>query len=248
MISANQWGIRLDGPTATGNLVEGNYIGTDITGTPPLGNEIDGIIFSNNASDNTIGGTARGQGNTIAFNVAAGVIVQSGTGDSILSNSIFSNGHLGIDLVAPGDPSDGVTPNEPGVRVGPNDLQNYPVMTAVVAGTKGSAQATLNSLPDTPFLIQFFSNTSPDPSGYGQGQTLLGSTAVVTDSSGNAMASITPQNGVSPNVWVSATATNEFTGDTSEFVAGSRGPTRECRVRGECLCSRFFSRCRDDRG
>ena len=32
LVSANHWGIRIDGVGATGNLVEGNYIGTDITG------------------------------------------------------------------------------------------------------------------------------------------------------------------------------------------------------------------------
>ena len=218
VISANLWGIRLDGSTATGNLIEGNDIGTASSGTLALGNEINGIIISNSASGNSIGGTAAGQGNTIAYNVAAGVSVQSGTGDSILSNSIFSNGHLGINLVAPGDPPSGVTPNEPGVRVGPNDLQNTPVMTAVVAGTKGAAQATLNSLPNTPFLIQFFSNTASDPSGYGQGQTLLGSQSVTTNARGNAMASLTPAAGVAPSTWVSATATNLVTGDTSEFA------------------------------
>ena len=47
MISANQWGIRIDGTTATGNLIEGNYVGTDSTGRLPLGNEINGIILSN---------------------------------------------------------------------------------------------------------------------------------------------------------------------------------------------------------
>ena len=103
MISANQWGIRLDGSTATGNLIEGNYVGTDITGTAALGNEINGIILSNNASNNTIGGTGGGQGNTIAFNVQAGVLVQSGTGDSILSNSIASNGQQGIALSSGND-------------------------------------------------------------------------------------------------------------------------------------------------
>ena len=45
-----------------------------------------------------------------------GVLVESGTGNSILSNSIFQNGRLGIDLVAPGDPPNGVTLNGPGVR------------------------------------------------------------------------------------------------------------------------------------
>ena len=119
LISANNWGVRLDGTTATENLVEGNLIGTDITGKAPLGNEVNGVIVSTDASENTIGGTVTGAGNTIAFNVAAGVSVQLGTGDSILSNSIYSNGHLGIDLVAPGDPPSGVTPNAPGVRAGP---------------------------------------------------------------------------------------------------------------------------------
>ena len=80
-----------------GNLIQGNFIGTAANGTSPLGNEINGIIISNNASNNTIGGTTTGQGNTIAFNVAAGVLVQSGTGDSIVSNSIYSNDH-GISL------------------------------------------------------------------------------------------------------------------------------------------------------
>ncbi len=218
VISANQWGIRLDGSTAALNLIEGNFIGTDSSGTLNLGNEINGVIVSNGASNNTIGGTATGAGNTIAYNVAAGVSVQSGTGDSILSNSIFSNGHLGIDLVGAGDPPDGVTPNAPGVRTGPNNLQNTPVLTAVVAGTKGAVQASLNSLPNTSFLIQFFSNLAPDPTGYGQGQTLLGSEAVATGATGLAVASLTPQSGVPAGTWVSATATNLVTGDTSEFA------------------------------
>jgi hypothetical protein len=219
VISANQWGIRLDGSTATGNVIEGNDVGTGLGGTTPLGNEVNGIIISNHASQNTIGGTGGAQGNTIAYNVAAGVSVQSGTGNSILSNSIFSNGHLGIDLVAPGDPPSGVTPDQPGVRSGPNDLQNDPVVTAVVGGATGSVQAALSSLPATGFLIQFFSNTAPDPSGYGQGQTLIGSQPITTNSSGNATAKLDPPDGVPTNVWISATATNESTGDTSEFSA-----------------------------
>ena len=53
MISANLWGIRLDGQTATLNLIEGNNVGTDLSGTAALGNEINGIILSDNASNNT---------------------------------------------------------------------------------------------------------------------------------------------------------------------------------------------------
>jgi hypothetical protein len=219
VISANQWGIRIDGLGATNNLIEGNNVGTDTSGTLPLGNEINGIIISSSASRNTIGGTSAGQGNTIGYNVAAGVSVVSGTGNSIVSNSIFSNGHLGIDLVAPGDPPDGVTPDEPGIRTGPNDLQNYPLIVAAVPGKKGSVQATLNSLPDTSFLIQFFSSSTPDPSGYGQGQTYLGGQTIITDSEGNALVSLDPAGGVPVGAWLSATATNLITGDTSEFSA-----------------------------
>src|SRR5262249_49864516 len=121
---------------------------------------------------------------------------------------------------APGDPPSGVTPNVPGVRTGPNNLQNYPVMVAAVGGTAGSAQATLNSLPNTVFLIQFFSSIVPDPSGFGQGQTFLGSEMVTTNASGNAAVSISPAAGLPANGWITATATNATTGDTSEFSGG----------------------------
>ncbi|MGC8638550.1 MAG: beta strand repeat-containing protein [Isosphaeraceae bacterium] len=218
LISGNEWGVRLDGALATGNLVAGNLIGTDITGKAPLGNEVNGVIITTNASNNTIGGTVSGAGNTIAFNALAGVSVVSGTGDSILSNSIFSNGKLGIDLVAPGDPPDGVTPNAPGVRSGPNDLQNYPILTrAVGVETNNSVLGSLNSIPNTTFLIQFFTSVVPDPSGYGQGQTLIGSMTVTTDVNGNAQVDFTPSTNLSANIWITATATNMSTGDTSEF-------------------------------
>src|SRR5262249_25899052 len=98
VVSANHWGIQIDGATATENLVEGNYIGTQLNGTAPLGNEVNGILISSNASNNTVGGTGGGQGNVIGFNVQAGVLAESGTGDSILSNSIAFNGQDGIAL------------------------------------------------------------------------------------------------------------------------------------------------------
>ena len=99
--------------TAVGNLVLGNFIGTDITGKLPLGNEIDGVLITDGASSNSVGGTSTGAGNTIAFNVDYGVDLgtganpmsngDGGTGNSILSNSIFSNNPLGINI--PGDTS-----------------------------------------------------------------------------------------------------------------------------------------------
>jgi hypothetical protein len=218
LISGNEWGVRLDGALSTSNLVEGNLIGTDITGKAPLGNEVNGVVFATNASNNTIGGTLTRAGNTIAFNALAGVSVSSGTGDSILTNSIYSNGKLGIDLVGPNDPASGVTPDAPGIRTGPNNLQNHPILTGAVAGgTSSSISGSLNSIPNLTFLIQFFTSTTPDPSGFGQGQTPFGSLSVTTDGNGNANISYTPSSGLAPNLWVTATATNIQCGDTSEF-------------------------------
>ena len=58
-------GIRIAG--ASGNLVRGNYIGTDVTGTVGLPNRFWGIELTD-APGNTIGGTEPGAGNLISGN------------------------------------------------------------------------------------------------------------------------------------------------------------------------------------
>ena len=78
-------------------------------------------------------------------------------------------------------------------------------------------QGTLTSVPGTSFLIQFFSNAMADPSGFGQGQTLIGAATVVTNTSGSTSFSLTIPIVVPSGLLVTATATNLSTGDTSEF-------------------------------
>src|SRR5204862_36319 len=58
--------------SATGNVVVGNRIGTDVNGTAALGNDTDGVRIGG-GSDNTIGGTAAGEGNVISGNAFYGV-------------------------------------------------------------------------------------------------------------------------------------------------------------------------------
>ena len=113
-----------------------------------VGNPVDigSATYLGSASDNFIGGTASGAGNTIAFNGEDGVFVGSGAGNAVLSNSVFSNGESGIDLgaygVAPNDLGDGDS--------GANNLQNFPVLTCAVSS--GIAiQGTLNSTASTIF-------------------------------------------------------------------------------------------------
>ena len=78
------------------------------------------------SSNNTIGGTAVGAGNRITFNGLGGVWINSGMGNAILSNSIFSNIGLAIDL----SPPFGVNTNDNcDSDTGPNNLQHFPIIT-----------------------------------------------------------------------------------------------------------------------
>src|SRR5262249_12055512 len=62
IISGNAYGIYGTDP-ATGSQIEGNYIGTDVTGTRAIGNTVVGIHVGC-----TVGGTAQGAGNVISGN------------------------------------------------------------------------------------------------------------------------------------------------------------------------------------
>jgi len=188
LISGNgQHGIHMEfnlnaGFAPNNNLVQGNFIGTDVTGTLPLGNGLDGIQIGKLSDSQTIGGTAPGAGNRIAFNGGRGISTSLSTGNSILGNSIFSNGGLGIDLSG-----NGVTANDPGDGdAGDNNLQNFPVLSSVsIDGGNVLVSGSLNSTASTTFRLEFFANTACDASGFGEGRTFLGASTVTTDAGGD---------------------------------------------------------------
>ena len=213
IISANQSnGIETQGDTA-GLLVMGNDIGTDATGLMSLGNRLNGITLG--SSMDTIGGTVAGAGNTIDFNGSgssgAGIqLVGNVVHDTFLSNSIFDNAGLGINL------GSGPTSNHPAGTPGPNDYQNFPVLNLARSdGGVTTVSGVFTAAPSTVYLLQFFSSPTEDPTGFGQGKTLIGSLNVTTDSSGAASFSV-PGTGTNPGSYLSATATSP-SGDTSEF-------------------------------
>ena len=61
-------GIELNDTGTSGNVIQGNYIGTDITGLAALGNQRHGVVLYNGVSTTTIGGSAAGEGNVISGN------------------------------------------------------------------------------------------------------------------------------------------------------------------------------------
>jgi hypothetical protein len=208
----NRDGVLMEGPE-TDSVVQGNFIGTDVTGANALGNATDGVVITG-AVNSSIGGTVAGEGNVIAHNGAVGVELDGGVNNAILGNSIFDNAGLGIDLGG-----DGVTPNDDGdADDGANHLQNFPVLHSVSnSGGMTNIAGTLNSIPNKTYRIEFFASETVDPSGNGEGQIFLGSTNPTTDASGNVSFNVSfPQ--IAAGQRVTATATDPD-GNTSEFSA-----------------------------
>ncbi|MCA9063572.1 MAG: DUF4347 domain-containing protein, partial [Planctomycetaceae bacterium] len=223
-ISGNGWtGIYL-GDFTSGNVIDGNVIGTSVYGTAPLGNGINsvtnadgaGILIQQGAFNNTIGGTAVGSGNIIAFNYGDGVHVE-GTGtleNSIRHNRIFSNGGMGIALE-----SDGVTANDIGDGdSGANQLQNFPTLqNALLLNGSLTVTGSLQGLSAGIYHIDFFVSEAADSNGYGEGEQWIGSATVTAGVDGIARINWSVS---APKLLggehVTATATDS-TGNTSEF-------------------------------
>jgi hypothetical protein len=214
VISGN-YGMGVELFVTTDNVVAGNDIGTDATGSISLPNAFAGIQIEEESSDNTIGGTTAGAGNLITDNGEPGVVVGNSASDTtvgnqITGNSIFGNGGQAIDL---GD--DGATGNATNPRTGPNNLQNYPI---IVATARGQLQGGLGgSTPDAPFDIEFFASSAYVPGGSGEAEVFLGSLEVTTDDQGQAIFDVpyAPPAGLPI---VTATATDPE-GNTSEVSA-----------------------------
>src|SRR5438132_550397 len=223
-----------------GTVIQGNLIGTDVTGTVaiPNGNAGVDIINAGGASNGSmIGGTAFGAGNIIAFNGTHGVVIASGnTQWPILRNSIFSNVGLGITLGGrPDDLSATPTPNDAGDGdTGPNNLQNYPVIESVSSsGGMTTISGKLNSAANTTYRIEFFANDAIDPTGFGEGDTFVRSTNATTNASGDASFNVSfPQIGADQRVTATATDPNN---NTSEFSAAIGGQLLNISTRMKVL-------------
>ncbi len=162
-----------------------NKIGTDITGSGPMGNGR-GIFIQ--GSGNFIGHIATDGGNTIAYNSNEGILLgwsashnlievnhihDNGVGvyamddttsaNPFTQNTIFANSALGLDLAPWGvnlnDPGDGDT--------GANQRLNYPEFTS--ASTSIAEGTACHGCTVEIYLADL------DPSNHGEGQSLLGS-------------------------------------------------------------------------
>jgi titin len=182
LISGFVFGIQI-GDSADDSTVQGNKLGTDLTGTLPIPNG-DGIRLGGPSAGSVVGGTGAGEGNVVAFNTGIGVRVTSGTGWAILGNSIFGNGGLGISQISDGTPAQ----NDPGdADEGSNRLQNYPLIGASSDdGSTVTLEGELDSAASTTFRLEIFASSACHSSGFGQGRTFVGTLDVTTNGSGDA--------------------------------------------------------------
>jgi hypothetical protein len=212
--SPNYAGIVLANSGATGNVVEGNAVGVGTDGTTAVPNGSVGVHVGNAASGNTVGGTAGGAANAIAGNPQGGVLVDDydpdtgaftgvpGTGNAIHQNAISNipAGNLGINLLHGG-----------------NHAQAAPVLSAAITSASSTAvNGSLRSVASTTFVLDFFASSSGSPP---EGQTFLGQATVTTDGTGQATFTAPLPVVLSASQFVTATATNTSTQDTSEFSA-----------------------------
>ena len=127
----------------------------------------------------------------------------------ILSNAIYGNSAVGIDLG-----NDGPTANDEGdADIGANALQNAPVIESTeIANSSVTIKGSLESTGNTHYTLQYFSESLDLVRPL---QTYLGTSIVTTDDNGNAQFSATFA--VSDtNVSFNMTATSAD-GNTSEF-------------------------------
>jgi parallel beta-helix repeat protein len=198
-----------------GNEVAGNVIGLDRF-DGPLGNGGSGIAidFANDTlvSENTIA-----HNGFVQKESTGGVLVAVGDANRITGNSIHSNAELGIDVFHQGDGAGGISPNDPGdTDTGGNNAQNFPVLDSAEGGSL-TVEGSLNSLPFVSYRIEFFISSECDVSGNGEGEVYLGGAEIELDGDGFTTFTANSPASVEPGDFVTATATNLETNDTSEF-------------------------------
>jgi CSLREA domain-containing protein len=224
-------GVHVQESGAMGNTVRGNLIGTQADGKTALPNTKDGIFIAHDAGHNTVGGLQPGEGNVIAFNGRNGVDIDSGVSNAILSNAIFENHDLGIDL-----DTDGVTLPDAKGHGGANHELNFPILLSATPAAGGAGKVF--STPNTQFTIQVFSNAKAKPSGYDQGEKLLSTATIATDANGAGDFAIPP---FAASDTISATAT-DIDNNTSEFSCGplEKVPLGGALQLGQAACFKVY--------
>ena len=142
VISGNtNTGIFMQGQGTSGNLIQGNRIGTNGSGAAAFPNGSHGLLLTSNAESNQVG-----PGNKIMYNGGNGIAIDGNqtVGNTITQNSIYSNVAAELKFLNPNTP----TP-----------IQSTPQIDYLSASQTISATLCANC------TIEVFGNTNSEPAG-----------------------------------------------------------------------------------
>lgn len=216
LISNDEHGVLIS-EQSVDNTLEDNLIGTNSL-DEDVGNGLSGVLLANSNGNTIKGNVIANNGSAAAASGGAGysddngVTILQASGNDLDANEFRDNEGLAIDLAA-----DGVTENDPGdLDSGPNGRQNFPVITAAIAQAPFRVEGSLDSASGIVHRLDFFENTTCDPSGNGEGGRYLGAAEIVIHAGPSDFVEFFDP-AVAPGNFVTATATNLLTGDSSEF-------------------------------
>ncbi|HEX7421442.1 MAG TPA: right-handed parallel beta-helix repeat-containing protein [Thermoanaerobaculia bacterium] len=198
-------------------FIEGNFIGTDRTGTAPLANGGSGIRSA---------GSSHAHDNIIAFNRDRGVVVlQPSLVNSLFPNVIHSNASIGIDIGGDGQTENGT----PGI-------EDSPVILG--ARTTGDETRVTFHAPLPPAnvvlstAVTFYASSFADTTGRGEGRTWIGGMNIFLDQARDEYEIVVPRNLAGKFITATATVFDAFeflgAGTTSEFSNASQVTTDDC--------------------
>jgi hypothetical protein len=209
----NTIGALVVGNTVGGNEHDGVFVLqsdlVDVLGNQLTGNGRSGLFHQADQSFDELDNAAgRVEGNTITGNAVNGVTVDVDR-LTISDNEIVGNGSIGINLLGGREDEFGVTRNDSNDR---DSRTNYPDLTAAVDdGTATTLTGRIDSQVPQSLQLELYANDAPDPSGFGEGQSLVGT--ATADARGRFTVQL-PAGLAGQFLTATATATD---GTTSEF-------------------------------
>ena len=186
LISGNgDFGVVIFGPYggATGNVVQGNLIGTDASGQLNLGNAGDGIVISS-AAGNTVGGTGISARNIVSGNGRYGVVIESTTS----TRNLLENNLIGTD------------------KTGVSAISN--VLDGVIIQLRTSNNTVGGAAPGTGNLISGNDGNGVDITNAGTSGNLVAGNRIGTDANGNK-----PLGNTLDGILLNAASSNSITGN-----------------------------------
>jgi hypothetical protein len=221
LISGNPGtGVWIKGVGSVSNVVEGNYVGTDVTGTKALPN-VWPMLLDAGANSNLIGGTT-GAARNLLVN---GINIRGGSGNVVQGNSMGTDvtgkmflpslNHIYFFTTNEGNNTIGGTTPAAGNLIfaeNPFRISAAPVLTSAVSSNGTiTISGTLSRGVSSTYTLNFFSDAA--------GTAFIGSGSVTTDATGKATFTVTFPGALSPGAVITATSVDALY-NTSMLSAG----------------------------